>query len=118
MSAKSYSRGERVAKIIKQEVSQVISEEIKDPRVGFVTITRVELSEDLKYATVYFSLIGDTKAKEKALRGLESASGYVRKLVGGRLSLRYTPEIIFRLDKGVEYSFRVDEVLHKIKSGA
>ena len=101
----------RVAEAIKQEVARILQLELKDPRIGFVTITHVRLTADLQHATVYFSLLeghGDPKGTEA---GLKSAQGYIRKLIGERLRLRLTPEVTFRLDPSVAENIRFSRLL-------
>lgn len=108
------SRAEKVAEAIRQEVSIIVHDELNDPRLGFVTIIRVDLSADLRNATIYFSVLGSEEAHVKTLKALESALGLIRKLVSKRLDLRFSPEIIFRYDRSSEYSVRIEEVLNEI----
>lgn len=111
----STARIERVAEEIKKEIGHILLEELKDPRVGFVTITKVDLSRDLHVAKVYFSYLGPKKELRSTEVGLARSSGFIRKLLGQRIKIRYTPQIVFKLDQGIEYSFRILEVLEKIK---
>ncbi len=104
-------RIERVAEAVKEEVAQILQRELKDPRVGFVTVTRVKVSPDLSHATVYFSLLAKGVAREQTESGLKSAQGYIRRLLGGRLRLRVTPELDFRIDPSVEESIRISKLL-------
>src|SRR3989304_5823593 len=94
-------RSEKVADLIQKEVSQMLVKSIKDPRIGFVTITRVNVSEDCRLAKVYFSVAGTLGERENSVKGLDSAKGYVRKELGRRIRLRYTPEIIFQFDPSI-----------------
>ena len=108
-------RLEKVAEEIKKEVAQILQLEIKDPRIGFVTITQVRITPDLQHATVLFSLLeghGDAKKTES---GLKSASGYVRRLVGERLGLRVTPQIHFKFDSSLVEGFRMSKLLDDLK---
>ena len=109
------SRQERVAEAIKKEVSLIIHDELKDPRIGFVTIVRVEVTPDLRYAKVLFSVLGNEEQYEKTQAALDSAQGFVRKLVSERINLRLSPEIIFRPDRSAEYSVRILKALEEIK---
>ncbi len=109
------ARIEKINNAIKREVSQIIMEELKDPRLGFITITRVETTRDLSYARIYFSVLGDIGQAEKVERGLLSSAGFIRKLLGGRLRLRHIPELVFRLDKSAEYTMKILEKLEVIK---
>lgn len=110
-------RIERVAQEIKKEISKILSQELRDPRLGFVTITYVELSADLKNAKVHYSVLGDKKEEENSQLALKKATGFIRKLIGQRLNLRFNPEIIFKFDKSIAYSIKIEEVLKEIKDG-
>lgn len=109
------SRMEKVAQAVKKEISNIIHDEIKDPRLGFITVTRVEVSKDLRVAKIHYSVLGDAEAKENTSAALESAKGFVRRLIGQRVELKFTPEIIFREDKSIDYSFQLEEEFNKIK---
>jgi len=108
-------RSEKVADLIHKEISEMLVKTIKDPRIGFVTITRVEASEDCRSAKVYFSVTGTREDRERSMKGLSSAKGYVRKELGRRIRLRYTPEIIFKFDPSIEYAIHIGEVLRHLK---
>jgi ribosome-binding factor A len=108
-------RSEKVADLIHKEISEMLVKTIKDPRIGFVTITRVTVSEDYRSAKVYFSVAGTVEEREKSMEGLNSAKGYVRKELGRRIRLRYTPEIIFKFDPSIEYAIHIGEVIRHIK---
>lgn len=107
----SYKRADRVSGLIMAEISQMLRREIKDPRIGFVTITRVKVSDDLRHAKVGVSVLGDDSQKSNTLKGLKSASGFIRGEIGKRLRLRYTPEIVFAIDDSLEYSDRISRVI-------
>jgi len=109
------SRQDRVAEAIRQEASIIIHDKLKDPRLGFITITKVEVTPDLRYAKIFFSVLGNEESYEKTKQALDSALGFVRKLVAGRLNLRFAPEIAFYEDRSTEYSVRIEEVLNEIK---
>lgn len=110
------SRQERVAEALKQEVSRIIHDELKDPRLGFITIISVELTKDLRFARVFFSILGNEKQEKDTLAALESGAGFIRKLIGDRIKLRFTPEIVFKLDKSAEYSVKIFEELERLKN--
>lgn len=111
-------RPERVADVIREEIAvMVLHGEIKDPRIGFITITHVKMSPDLKDAKVYFSQIGTTEEKEASREGLQSASGYVRRSLARRLNLRHIPSITFHFDDSLEYAERIENVIREIKKG-
>ncbi len=108
-------RVNRVAEQMKKEVSDIIAHKIKDPRVGFVTVTDVEVTGDLQQATVFISVLGDEEQKEASLVGLEKAKGFIRSEVGKRIRLRKTPELFFAFDESIQYGNRIDELLMKLK---
>ncbi len=108
-------RSEKVADLIHKEISEMLVKTIKDPRIGFVTITRVEASEDCRSAKIYFSVTGTREERERSMKGLSSAKGYVRKELGRRIRLRYTPEIIFKFDPSIEYAIHIGEVIRHLK---
>ena len=108
-------RSEKVADVIQQEISQMLVKTLKDPRIGFVTITRVLVSEDCRLAKVYFSVAGTPVEKERSTEGLNSAKGYVRRELGRRMRLKYTPEIVFEFDPSIEYAIYIGEVIHRLK---
>jgi ribosome-binding factor A len=112
---KEGKRSEKVADLIQREISQMLVKTLKDPRIGFVTITRVVVSEDCRVAKVYFSVVGTPAEREKSTKGLNSAKGYVRKELGRRMGLRHTPEIMFQFDPSIEYAIHIGEVLHHLE---
>ncbi len=107
-------RSEKVADLIQREISQMLVKSIKDPRIGFVTITKVTVSEDFRFAKVYFSVAGTLKEREESQKGLDSAKGYVRKELGRRIRLRYTPEIMFQFDPSIEYAIHMEKLIQSI----
>jgi ribosome-binding factor A len=107
-------RSEKVADLIQKEISQMLVKSIKDPRIGFVTITRVSVSEDCRFAKIYFSVAGTLEERERSIKGLESAKGYVRKELGRRIRLRYTPDIVFQFDPSIEYAIHMEELIQSI----
>jgi len=109
------SRQERIAEAIRQEASVIIHDKLKDPRLGFVTITNVEVTQDLRYAKVFFSVLGNDDAYKNTKAALDSAVGFTRKLIAQRLNLRFAPEVAFYEDRSTEYSVRIEEVLNEIK---
>jgi ribosome-binding factor A len=108
-------RSERVADLIQKEISQMLVKSIKDPRIGFVTITKVSVSEDCRFAKVYFSVVGTLAERERSMKGLDSAKGFVRKELGHRIRLRYTPEILFQFDPSIEYAIHMGELIQTIQ---
>lgn len=110
-----YKRADRLGELIQSEVSDIILRKIKDPRISLVTITGVDVSEDLRMAKIYFSSMGDNKERQKVLDGLKSATGFIKKALGPRLALRYVPDIEFCYDYSFEYGQRIDKLLREIK---
>jgi len=110
------SRTDKVSEALKQEVSNIIHDELRDPRLGFITVMRVEVTKDLQIAKVFYSVMGSPEQKFKAGEALESAAGYIRRLIGDRLRLRFTPEVIFKLDKSVDYSIEIAEKIERVKN--
>ncbi|MCG2712237.1 MAG: 30S ribosome-binding factor RbfA [Candidatus Omnitrophica bacterium] len=108
-------RKEKVAQRIKEEISIIIHDKIKDPRIGFLTITKVELTSDLRTAKAFYSVLGEDDKKKEAREGLKSANKYIRKLLGDTMELRYTPEIIFKLDTSTEYNLHIGMIFDKIE---
>jgi ribosome-binding factor A len=104
-------RKDRVASVINREISAIIEHEIKDPRLGFVTITTVDVSSDLKTATVYFSSLNN---KEEGLATLNRAKGYIKSSLAHRVRMRYIPNIEFKIDNSYEYGAKIDEILEDI----
>jgi len=109
------SRHDRVSEALRKEISSIIHSELKDPRLGFITVTRVELTQDLRYAKVFFSVLGKEEERKKTKEALDSALGFIRRLIAQRIRLRLVPEISFREDRSVEYSIRIQEALDEIK---
>jgi len=109
-------RSDRVGDLIKQEVaSLILLGGVKDPRIGFITITHVEMTPDLKEARIYFSQIGSEKDKTRSKEGLNSASGYVRRHLAKVLSLRHIPTVTFNYDDSMEYADRIEKVIRDLK---
>ena len=107
-------RVEKLQELMKQEISDIIFNELKDPRIGFVTVTSVVCTEDLREAKIYVSVMGDEKKARDTLHGLNSSLGFVRREVGRRIRLRFTPEISFALDTSLNYSDHIQRLLHEI----
>lgn len=108
-------RPQRVGERIKQELMDLLGNELKDPRIGFVSIVRVDVSADLRHARVYFSVLGDDQQKRDSRLGLESATGFLRSQLGARLNLRHVPELSFRADDSIEHGVRIAELLHRVQ---
>ena len=103
----------RVDEAMREVLSGAITSEIKDPRVGFVTVTAVETSPDLRHARVYVSVLGGEKVRKRSMDGLQSAHGYLQSRVAGELRLKRTPELNFELDHTAERAARLEELIHQ-----
>jgi ribosome-binding factor A len=108
-------RPEQVAGTIRQVIAHALTREIRDPRVGFVTVTGVLVTNDLSHARVTVSVPGDEAEKARALEGLHSAAGFLRRRAARALTTRTVPELHFELDKGVEHAARIEELLESIR---
>lgn len=109
-------RSGRINEEIRKEISSIIQSDIKDPRLSsMISVTKVDVTKDLRYAKVYVSIFSKDNNKEESLAALKSSAGFIRHLVGERINLRYTPEIIFELDNSIEHGMQIEEILHKIK---
>ena len=104
-------RNQRLAEDIREEVAKILASEMKDPRLGFITVTRVALAADLRTARVLVSVMGDDHQRTQSLRALGQAAGWVRRELGRRLSIRHTPEVQFVNDEGIEATERVARLL-------
>lgn len=106
------NRINRISEEVKKEISDIVKNEIRDPRIAeFTSIVAAEVTRDLRYAKVYVSILGDDKAKNDTMEGLKSAAGFVRKEIGRRINLRYTPEIIFELDESIEKGMYLSKLI-------
>jgi len=112
---KQYKRSERVGDLIREVISEMILRDLGDPRLETVTITEVEVTADLKLARVFFSARGDQRREEAALKGLESAAGFIKKKLGQELRLRYMPELTFQVDRSFEYGSKIDRLIRTIQ---
>jgi ribosome-binding factor A len=108
------NRVEKVSQALKKEIGSIIQTELKDPRLGFVTVMRVELTHDMRYAKIFFSVLGNADEQKKSTEALESAIGFIKRLIGERIKLRFVPDIRFIQDKSCEYSIHIQEELDKI----
>lgn len=112
----SSPRPARVAQQIQEEVARLLQRgAIKDPRVGFVTITGAEIDRELRHATVFYSLMGDDAAKEDTHRGLQSAAGFLRREVSKNLKLKHAPDLHFKFDASVEQGDKIERLLREVK---
>ncbi|OGP86869.1 MAG: ribosome-binding factor A [Deltaproteobacteria bacterium RBG_13_65_10] len=105
----------RVGEAVRGEIGGMLLRDLKDPRIGFVTITDVVMSPDLRHAKVYFSRLGTDAEREESLQGLTAAAGWIRRELGQRLDLKFAPEIRFYHDESLDAGVRIDRLLKEIK---
>lgn len=108
-------RQNRLAEELKNEISAIISQEVRDPRIGFATVTQVKVSPDLRYARVLISVLGSEEEKKQTLDALVRAGGFIRRQIGSRIKLRHTPELTFVYDDSVEQGDRMMRLIGEIK---
>lgn len=104
-------RSNRVAEQMKKEITDIIARKIKDPAVGFITVTEVAVTGDLQQATVYITSLGTDRERNETLKALDKASGFIRSEIGSRIRLRRTPELAFEFDTAIEYGNKIDALL-------
>jgi ribosome-binding factor A len=109
-------RQRKVAELLHQEVSEILDHDLKDPRLGFVTVTGVEITADFRQAKIFVTVLGDSQAGQQALAGLASASGYLRHRLGQTVALRHVPELIFKLDTSLAHGLHIEKLLDEIKA--
>ncbi len=104
-------KNDRIDSIVQKELSDIIANEVKNPNIKFVTVTYADVTNDLSYAKVYFTTLGD---KDKTLKGLNSAKGFIRKTLADRVELRHIPELEFIYDESIEYGKRIEDKIKEI----
>jgi ribosome-binding factor A len=110
-------RADRVGTLIQEEISRLLLQSVKDPRIGFVAVTRVSVTDDLRQAMVYIASIkGEEKQRQESLIGLKRAAGFLRGELGRRLTLRYVPELLFSIDDSLERDMHLDELFRQIEA--
>jgi ribosome-binding factor A len=107
-------RSTRVGEQMKKELGDIIGRKIKDPRIGFVTVTDVQVTGDLQQAKVFITVLGDEEQKQNTLTALAKANGFIRSEIGKRIRLRKTPEIFFEFDESIEYGNRIETLLEQL----
>lgn len=108
-------RQEKLGELIAAELSELLRTRVKDPRVGFASITHVEVSGDLRHAKVFVSVMGSPEEREATMQGLKNATGFLRHELATRLVIRFMPEIVFKLDKSIEEGSRILELINKVE---
>lgn len=113
---KEYKRSERVSDLVYREVSNILLRDIKDPRVEMVTVTGTKVSDDLRHAVVYYSVIGNDQRWNEVAQGLKSSKGYVKRELGKRLKMKYLPDLKFVEDRTMEKGEKMDKLLSELAS--
>ena len=108
-------RTDRVAETIRRLISEVVHNQLKDPRAaGFITITKVEVTPDLRLAKIFYSVLGNDKQKKRITGGLKSAKNFIRRYIADKLKMRYAPDILFKMDEALAHRERIDKILDTI----
>ncbi|HGH5465520.1 TPA: 30S ribosome-binding factor RbfA [Staphylococcus pseudintermedius] len=107
-------RAERVGEQMKKELMDIINNKLKDPRVGFLTITDVQPTNDLSLAKVYLKVLGSDKERENTFKGLEKAKGFIKSEIGQRMRLRIVPDLQFEYDESIEYGNRIERLIQDL----
>lgn len=110
-----YKRSARVGDLIREEVADIIMHKLRDPRLGFITVTEAQVSDDLRHARVYVSVLEDAK-KNETLKILASSARFIRSELSKRVKIKFIPKLVFKLDKSIEYGAKMDKILNEIKS--
>jgi len=114
--AKNETRLGRINEELKKEISNIISFELKDPNItGLISVTKVKVTPDLKYAKVYVSML-NTKSQEKTLKGLKDSCGFIRTQLAKTINLRITPQLTFEVDASIEYGMKIDSIIKELKN--
>ncbi|MEW6068208.1 MAG: 30S ribosome-binding factor RbfA [Nitrospirota bacterium] len=109
-----YKRSQRVRDLLREEVADIITHRLKDPRIGFLTVTGVDVSDDIKVSKVYVSILRD-EDKETTLEILNSAKNFIRTELSKRLRMKFIPSVEFKLDTSIEYGFKMEKILKELK---
>lgn len=111
----SYKRSERVRELLQEEMAAIIQREVKDPRIGFVTITRVELSDNLRNARIFISPMGSEEEQKRTYKGICNAAPFIRSRLGKRMRIKFLPELSFSWDHSQGRSDKINQILHTIE---
>lgn len=107
---------DRLTTTVQRTLTELIQKEVKDPAVGFITVTDVEITNDLSYATVYVSFLGNEAREKAGMKALDRAKGFLRRELGRRVKMRKVPELIFKVDTSLKYGQHIDALLNKVKN--
>lgn len=108
-------KSERLGSQIQRELGEILQKEVKDSKIGFVTVTGVDVTNDLSIATVYVTILGGDNKTEAALKAIERAKGFIRTSLGKRIQVRKIPDLRFKYDESNEYGNKIDSILEKLK---
>ena len=108
-------RSSQVAEELRKIVSMILLHDLNDSRMGFITITRIEITDDLRFARIFYSVLGDESKKDSTREALEENMRFIRKMAVEKINMRYAMDMKFELDKSIEHSFQIDDILKKIK---
>ncbi len=111
-----FKRAHRIQELIHEAISKLIQSGLKDPRVGFTTVTKVEVSDNLKHAKIFVSMMGSEQEKADTLAGLKSAKGFIRNALSKNLYLKFLPELEFRQDDNADHAEKISRILHELHS--
>lgn len=109
-------RTEKIASLIQSELAELLLKGLKDPRIGFVTVTGVDVTPDLKFAKVYYSKMGDEEKRGETQRALEHAAGFLQRKIADALKLRFTPKLSFYYDESLDEGMRIEKILEDLRS--
>ena len=109
------ARAERVAELIRTEISDILNKKINDPRIGFTSITHVDVTDDLKHAQVFVSVYGEKEQKEATMDGLNSAKGFIRSSIAPHFDLKFFPVLSFKLDDSIEKASKVFKIINDLR---
>jgi len=114
----SSTRIKRVSHLLRNEIGEILENEITDPRIGFVTVCHVEVSKDLRRAVVFVSILSDdSQVEAETLEALENARGYIKSLLSERIVLKFLPDLSFRIHRGASHAARIEAILRKLRDG-
>lgn len=109
-----FKRSERIQELLLEEISKLLQKGLKDPRIGFTTLTRVDVTDNLKLAKVFVSVMGTEEERKETLAGLKSARGYIRNCLGKNLYLKYIPDLDFKLDESADHVRKITKILNEL----
>jgi len=110
------SRPERIGDQLRSELGQILAREVHDPGIGFVTLTRVQVSADIQQARVFYTVLGDDRARRDTARALDRAAGFLRRQIGARLKLKRVPQLVFAFDESIAGQDRIERLLNEVRA--